>query len=257
MSTKSSGIDRLHLVLVNSLLLTFSTCTFVRKWAGAGCAIVMTEPQIGWTDGEMKGWMKVKLVEHSRSSVGARFFWMSLWDLTMCVSKGTGCVCVCSAVQTGVLSSCAWLHTNVMWQGRNTSSDRALAHPQSHLLPPSPSHSNAPRPHPIGCWLPSLHVFCSETESALRVIPLLSSHLIPKVPPPPPPPISTLPAVSHGVPACTGTVVLAGVHYVRSHYATAHFHMFILPRWRTSFPLLCLCFLCFLFQGLGAGRSDL
>lgn len=95
MSTKSSGIDRLHLVLVNSLLLTFSTCTFVRKWAGAGCAIVMTEPRVGWTDGEMKGWMKVKLVEHSRISL---LLDVLVGHYNVSVSQGTGCVCVCVSV---------------------------------------------------------------------------------------------------------------------------------------------------------------
>ncbi len=61
----------------------------------------------------------------------------------MCVC---GSPCVCRAVQSGVLSSRARLHTNAMWQGRNTSTDRALAHPPSHTPTPPATATITPSP---------------------------------------------------------------------------------------------------------------
>lgn len=131
-----------------------------------------------WKNEQMDGRKVVRLsifpVVSVKPPLVLTCFWMSLWpswEITVCVntcvwdcwSVGTACPCefkpvcvcvcgsphVCKAVQSGVLSSRARLHTNTMWQGRNTSTGHALAHPPSHTSTPPATAAITPSPHSL------------------------------------------------------------------------------------------------------------
>lgn len=84
-------------LIIYCSLFCFSTCRFVRKWAGNECSFVASVPQTGWTlmtDKWVEGCTRRRdSAGICQRSVGAHLFSVSLWEI---VARACLCVVVCA-----------------------------------------------------------------------------------------------------------------------------------------------------------------